>query len=218
MNALLLPSRPLPRQARLLRWLLGILLPLVIVGAIAEDVFEHERFAFETPTLLWIHAHAAPALTQLSLFLHRFGEPPIMGMVFAGLTLALWLSRRREQATFAFFGLGSAVALTFFMKLLFDRPRPELWPRLVQESGASFPSGHSTVAAALATCVTLLLWHTRWRWPVLALSLAYAVLSGYARLVLGVHFPTDVLAGELTGLLCVVAAHDLVMGRSGRRA
>lgn len=198
-----------PQTHHLARWLLGILVPLLVVGILAEDVLERERFAFEAPLMAWIHAHAAPWLTNLSLGLHTLGGPAVMAVVAAALPLALWLGARHRQALFALLGMGSAVGIAFTMKLIFNRPRPELWPRLVSENGASFPSGHSAMAAALGTVLVVLAWRTRWRWPVVALATAYVLLSGVARLVLGLHFPTDVLAGWLTGLACVLGAARL---------
>ncbi|WP_309571670.1 phosphatase PAP2 family protein [Deinococcus sp.] len=201
-------TRP-PPPAHLLRWLAGILIPLVLVGVLAEDIAERERYGFETPVMLWIHAHAPAWLTQLSVFLHTFGGPVVMGGITVALLLALQFTHRHREALFTLLGLGSAVGISLGMKLIFNRPRPELWPRLVHESGASFPSGHSATAAALAAVLVFLLWRTPLRWPALILGVTYAVVSGVARLVLGVHFPTDVLAGWLMGLACVLGAARL---------
>ncbi len=202
------PWPPLSLRA-LLRLMLGVLLPLLIVGYLAEDVFEQQRFTFETPLLIWIHAQAGSALTQTSVALNTIGGPVVMGGVFVLVVLGLWLTARRPQAIFAAVGLGSAVGVALVMKLVFHRPRPALWPRLITESGASFPSGHSTTAAALVTCLVLLLWRTPWRWPTLILGSLYALLMGSSRLVLGVHYPTDVLAGWLTGLSLVLGVYHL---------
>lgn len=206
------PSLSHLRPAALIRFLLGILLPLIILGLMAEDVLERQRFAFEQPMMLWVHAHTGAGLTAISLFLHTFGGPVLMGGVFIVIVLGLWFTRRHPQAIFALLGLGSSVGVAFAMKLIFNRARPELWPRLVTENGASFPSGHTTVAAALATFVVLLAWHSRWRWLVLILAVGYAFLMGYGRVVLGVHYPTDVLAGWLTGLACVLGAYSVLGG------
>ena len=200
------------RPAALFRLFVGIVLPLVIIGMIAEDLLEKQRFAFETPILQWVHAHATAGLTQLSLFLNTFGGPTVMGSVFVLIVLGLWFTQRRPQALFAVLGLGGAVGIALIMKLIFHRARPELWPRLITEHGASFPSGHATTAAALVTFVTLLLWRTQWRWPAVILGALYALLVGYSRLVLGVHYPTDVLAGWLTGLSVVLGVYSLMSG------
>ena len=188
----------------------GIVLPLWVVGEIAEDLLEAERFTFEVPLMEWIHAHSGSAMTTFSLLMHNIGGPVIMTLVLALLAGALYWKGRREEALLALYGMGGAVLIDVIMKFIFHRPRPELWPRLVVENGASFPSGHSTMAAALATFAVILLWHTRWRWPVLALALAYALLMGYSRMVLGVHFPTDVLAGWMTGLASVTGVYRLM--------
>ncbi len=211
------PRPPLSLHA-LLRLMLGVLLPLLIVGYLAEDVFEQQRFAFEAPLLTWIHAHAGSALTQTSVALNTIGGPVVMGGTFVLIVLCLWLTRRRPQAIFAATGLGSAVGVALVMKLVFHRSRPELWPRLITENGASFPSGHSTTAAALVTCLVLLLWRTPWRWPTLILGSLYALLMGSSRLVLGVHYPTDVLAGWLTGLSLVLGTYQLLSPHTRRLA
>ena len=210
------PAVPADRLAPLLGLLLLVLAPLLTVGWIGEEVLEQERFAFESPLMLWIHAHTAPGLLHLSTALHVLGGPEVMGPVFVAVTVALWF-RQRAQAFFALYALGGAVLLNALMKLVFHRPRPELWPRTVTENGASFPSGHSMFAAALWSVTVLLLWRTRWRWPALGLGVAYCLLMGGSRLVLGVHYPTDVLAGLLTGLAWVYGVWSLLGHPGGAR-
>ena len=204
--------------AVILRIALGILLPLFVVGFIAEDVLEKERFAFESPALLWVHAHAGAGLTKLSIFLNTFGGPEVMGAVLILIPALLYWQKRREQAAFALFSLGGAAAVGLGLKYVFNRVRPELWPRLIQEHGPSFPSGHSTMAAALATFAVLMLWHTRWRWLAVTLGGLYALLVGYSRLVLGVHYPTDVLAGWMTGMGVVLTVYQVLGQRWPRLA
>ncbi|WP_216326148.1 phosphatase PAP2 family protein [Deinococcus aestuarii] len=201
------------QPATLLRLFLGVLLPLIVLGLIGEDVLERQRFAFETPAMLWLHGHVGGALTAFSVFMNYFGGPVVMGAVIVLLPLALWFTRHRPQALFALLALGGAAGVQAIMKRLFQRPRPELWPRLVTETGASFPSGHSTVAAALAVLVVILLWHTRLRWPALVLGVTYYALMALSRVVLGVHYPTDVLAGGLTSLVWVLGTYQILRGR-----
>ncbi|BDP44607.1 phosphatidylglycerophosphatase B (plasmid) [Deinococcus aetherius] len=201
------------QPATLLRLFLGILLPLTVLGLIGEDVLEKERFAFETPAMLWLHGHAGGALTGLSVFMNYFGGPLVMGVVIVLLPTIFWFTRHRPQALFALLALGGAAGVQAIMKRIFQRPRPELWPRLVTETGASFPSGHSTVAAALAVLVVLLLWPTRLRWPALVLGAGYYALMALSRVVLGVHYPTDVLAGGLTSLVWVLGTYQILRGR-----
>lgn len=195
------------RPTSLLRLLVGVVLPLLLVGLFATYVWEQKRFAAEVKLLYWVHAHTSSSLVQISLFLNNLGEPGLMAGLFGLMLGALWLGGRQPQARFALLGLGSAVSLAFLMKLLLHRSRPELWPQMVVEHSSSFPSGHSTVAAALATFTVLMLWRSRWRWPAWILGGGYALLMGYSRLVLGVHYPSDVLAGWLIGLSTVLGAY-----------
>jgi undecaprenyl-diphosphatase len=53
----------------------------------------------------------------------------------------------------------------------------------------------------------LLAWPTRWRWPALALAAAFVVLVGYSRVYLGVHFPSDILAGWMAATAWVVGVY-----------
>ena len=192
---------------------LGIVLPLLVVGELAEDLLEKERFRLEVPIMDWIHAHAGTTLTRVSLSLHELGGPLTMSFLVLLVAALLYQQRYRAEALLALLGIGGTVLITAAMKLVFDRSRPELWPRLVEETGASFPSGHSAAAAALATFVVIVLWGTRWRWPALLLALAYTLLMGYSRMVLGVHLPTDVLAGWMTGLATVSGVYRLMRRR-----
>lgn len=89
------------------------------------------------------------------------------------------------------------------LKEIVCRPRPALWPRLVEEGGWSFPSGH---ALASATIFPLLAWTLSRRSPGRApafwgFGLALPLVIGLGRLYLGVHWPTDVLAGWAIGAL-----------------
>jgi membrane-associated phospholipid phosphatase len=197
------------RPAALVRLLLGILIPLLIVGTLGEDVLERQRFAFESPFMLWLHAHSGPALDHLSVILAYVGGTKVIGPVSAVLAFVLWKRSFLSARFFVVAVLGAAV-LNVIMKSAFHRPRPELWPRLMQQSGASFPSGHSMYSAAFVTALILLAWNTRFRWLALVLGTLFTLLIGWSRVELGVHYPTDVLAGWLTGLAWVLGVYGLL--------
>jgi len=100
-----------------------------------------------------------------------------------------------------------SVVLGWSLKVLMNRPRPELWPRLVQDYGASFPSGHSLYAATLATVLILVCWKTVWRWPSVIVGVVWLALMGMSRIYLGVHYPTDVVAGWVLGIAWVTVLY-----------
>ena len=163
----------------------------------------------ETDALLAIHAHSAPVLDTIFRFSDRIGTL----LFFSGLVLGIiaWhLSRgeRREARLWLFVGL-STVLLQEGIKLAVGRPRPQLWPHLVSVTAYAFPSGH---ALASATLYPLLAWivsrrsSAAGRWAAMAASILVAVFVGFGRLYLGVHWPSDVLAGWGLGAVQVVAA------------
>lgn len=203
------------RPVALLRLFLGILLPLFLVGLVAEDLLEGQSFAFESTFLLALHQRATPGLDQLAILATTVGGAAVIAPVSALLLVLLWL-RRHRLATFWAVGVAGAAALNVVMKLLLHRSRPDLWPRLLPESDASFPSGHSMYSAAFVTALILLAWRTPFRWLVVVLGVTFSGLVGLSRLYLGVHYPTDVLCGWLTGAAWVLGVYGVVRPFAGR--
>ncbi len=103
--------------------------------------------------------------------------------------------RKYREAVFAAIALGGSALLNIGAKLAFARGRPSLWESIAPETTYSFPSGHAMGSMTLACVLFLLAWHTRWRWPVAALMGSFVVLVGWSRVYLGVHYPSDILAG-----------------------
>lgn len=112
--------------------------------------------------------------------------------------------------------IGSAWLLTYALKSIVDRPRPALWstPWSTWYQGSSFPSGHTLSTAAFATAVTLgasVIWPGT-RYLLVALAVVWMGLMGLSRMVLGVHWPADVLAAmclEVFVPLAISVALDL---------
>ncbi len=134
----------------------------------------------------------------------------------------LALSRRRAGAVLVLVAIGGGTALSTLFKLGFERPRPDLVPHAVEVYTASFPSGHAMLSAVTWLTLGALLMRVEPRRRVKAYVLAMAVLTtllvGASRIYLGVHWPTDVLAGWCIGaawaLICWLAA--LWLQRRGR--
>jgi undecaprenyl-diphosphatase len=102
---------------------------------------------------------------------------------------------------------GGSVVLTTVLKVVFKRARPELFDSGYEASFYSFPSGHATVAVGFYGMLTVILAYRLEglaRWAVVASGIAVVLLIGFSRLYLGVHYPTDVLAGYLAALLWLV--------------
>jgi membrane-associated phospholipid phosphatase len=199
--------------ALFLRLLLGILLPLLLVGVLTEEVLSGARSAAETPFMFSLHAGASETLNRIAILCSNLGGVAVIAPASALLLLYFWL-RRRTVALFFAVAVGGSALLTVAMKLLFPRARPQLWPRLVAERDASFPSGHAMYSLAFVLALLIICWHlprfVAWRWPVLGMGLVFSALVGWSRLYLGVHYPSDVLAGWLAGLAWVLGVYSLL--------
>ena len=161
---------------------------------------------WDAPILEFWHRHATPELDSMAIFLTIIGNTgPMVGLgvlVFLGLLL-----RRQWRAAWLWFAsVGGSMLLTQIIKPLVARPRPLLWASIRPEHTFSFPSGHAMDTAAIATALVLLGWGgraRRWVW----LTPLFALAVGWARLYLGVHNPSDVLAGWAAAVAWVVLVH-----------
>ena len=204
-----LSARLFARRWALLELFVGILAPLVVFGGLAEDVWSREGFAWDGPLLWAIHARATPTLDALMLLLTDVGAPlPMIALVALLLALLVW-RRRYGEATFATVAVGGAALLNVLAKALFQRHRPELWPQLTPETDYGFPSGHAMGSLAVVATLVIVLWPTRWRWLALGVGGIFVLLVGLSRLYLGVHYPSDILAGWCASLAWVSGVYQL---------
>lgn len=183
--------------------LLAIVCPYVLFFAIKWYVWQHQHFWFDTPLLLDIHAFSGSLITACAIILHWFGKWYVATIVVVLLAAYLYQQRRPFHALFVILAATVPTILMSLFKNILQRPRPELWSRLVVETSSSFPSGHSTYGAAFATALILLTWHSKWRWNMMFFGMSFALLMAYSRMVLGVHYPSDVAAGLLNGCAAV---------------
>lgn len=194
---------------RLLLLFGGVLLPLWAFGELAAEVRTAAPFPFDEPLLRASNAMASPPLDQLAVFLaavgYRWGVVPID----IALVVLLGLKRWMREGMFAGIALGGSALLNLGAKQLYARQRPTLWESIAPEATYSFPSGHAMGSMTLAAVLVLLAWHTRWRWWVALPALAFALLVGASRVYLGVHYPSDILAGWTAACAWAVAVYAI---------
>ena len=150
------------------------------------------------------------------------GGVTVLAGIVIGVGGYLVLSQHGRLALLLVAAMGGAVLLSLFMKFGFDRPRPMLVPHGSHVYTRSFPSGHSMLAATtyLTLAAILVRIQTRRRLRVFLLAIAIFVtgLVGVSRVYLGVHWPTDVLAGWMVGtvwaLLCWLVTVWVQRGKS----
>ncbi|MFD2719975.1 phosphatase PAP2 family protein [Hymenobacter monticola] len=193
----------------LLGLLLGFIGPWCVFIKVAQEVWEDKGFRGDQAILEFLYAHANPGLNAVALWMARAGGTLWTPVVEAAVLLGLLLARQRRAALFFILSVGGAGALNLFAKLLLARARPAFWVSIAPETTYSFPSGHAMGAAALALTLGVLLWPTRARWMAVVLGMAWALLMGWSRMYLGVHFPSDVLAGWVGSIGWVGGMHLL---------
>ncbi|QDL12626.1 phosphatase PAP2 family protein (plasmid) [Brasilonema octagenarum UFV-E1] len=183
--------------------LTSCLLILFVVAKLAEEVLEKEAFAFDTSFLLWLHQFANPSLDNLMLAITSLGSPTTV-VVVAALTLGTlwWRHYRVETYIFVLTCLGGLI-LNTGLKLFFSKPRPQLWTLLISEKSFSFPSGHALGSMVLYGFIGYILatHYPKFSQIIYTLAVILIVAIGISRLYLGVHWPTDIIAGYSIGFL-----------------
>ncbi len=157
-----------------------------------------------------------PAADHVFYAITLFGAAETIVVVAGIAILITFLLTRYADALMIFLAVTAGSIFFALVKLLVHRPRPPLEDAVYVQSGFSFPSGHSTVSAALYGTLAYLLIRGARSEPVKVLIGTVAALVvfaiGLSRVYLGVHYPSDVLAGWTAGsfwALLVVAAEDV---------
>ncbi len=178
----------------------------------------HARFAFAIALLVLIGGAAlllgGPQTAVDPAVLAAFAIAPLVPaarllthlgdgwtVLAASILAAAWLvlHGHRRRAILVLVILASERLLVEAMKTGFDRARPDVAGRQVAVHNMAFPSGHSANAMAVWLAIALLVTSPRLRRPAVALALAIAFVTGLCRLVLQVHWPSDVVGGWAFG-------------------
>jgi len=199
-------------------WLAYFLGATALAGSLAvfadatEDVTQHNGLTVhDAANLAIVVRHRSDVLVQASKVVTNFGGAGVVVAVAAIAGLVLW--RRGLGLVLALapgLAAGLAVAAVAIVKAVVGRARPPVGLHLVSERDASFPSGHATDSTAVLLTVAILLAVFVFRRPiarvlVVASAGLIAGAIGTSRLVLGVHWPSDVLAGWALGFSVALA-------------
>ena len=174
---------------------IGVLLPLYGFGVLAEDVLSKEVFPFDQTLLLFAHAQASVALDRIMIFFTHAGSAVVLVPFNLVMFILLLMRAERTRAVFWLAATGGAALLNLLAKHTFERIRPSLWVSLLPEHSFSFPSGHAMQSMAVCIALIALAWHNAWRWPAIVGGLIFVLMVSASRVYLGVHYPSDILAG-----------------------
>ncbi len=157
----------------------------------------------------WAAEEAPAPMTSAAQVLTHLADTPVYLSISAGVAVLLLVLHRRRLAGFVISVAVGQWLLSNLIKHAVQRERPDL-DRLVDASGYSFPSGHATAAAALYLALALVIitvWPTANRIAVLVIGITIGMMVAATRVLVGVHWTTDVLAGLALGWTwCIVCA------------
>lgn len=192
-----------------------------IFAELADEVSEGETLAFDRAILLALRNPGdisdpigPPWLELMMRDLTALGGVAVLGLLTLTVAGLLWLQGRRTSVALLLAAVGGGQVFSSAAKWIIDRPRPDIVPHETLATSASFPSGHSMMAAVtyltLAVMVARLQDRQRVRIYLVSIAALVAFLVGASRVYLGVHWPTDVLAGWAAGagwaLGCLILA------------
>ena len=191
-----------------------------IVLRLASEVLEGEALSFDKAILLALRTPGDPAqpigpawLASGIVDITSLGSNTVLGILSLATAGYLLVSGRRGGAVLVAVASAGAGLLTLALKDLFLRPRPEIVAHIVNVHSASFPSGHSLGSAAIYLTLGLLAarfeTERRARIYTVTVSILLTMLVGLSRLYLGVHWPSDVLAGWCIGALWAIICWTL---------
>lgn len=205
---------------------LGILAgAIALFAAIAALVHTGTTQRLDDAVLLWLNSHASPSLDIAALELTSLGSTTVVWMIVLISSAFFWATRHYYSVLLLWIAMIGGAILNLQLKAEFGRPRPQLFPWRTEQVGhSSFPSGHAMTAVVLYATLAYLIGRlepTRLqRRLTLVLTLIVIVLIGVSRLYLGVHYPSDVLAGFVVGVawstVCALAVEALRYFRPNR--
>ena len=201
------------------RLLSGIIVVAALVlgfAFLASEVIDGDTKAFDERVLQFFRTQSGPSpagrpwLRDAMRDITALGSTSVLTIVVVGVVGFLAVSGLRHAAGMVLVSVALGVLLSNSLKVVFARPRPELISADLVVYTASFPSGHTTLSAVVYLTLGALLCRTQSSLTVKTYILCFAAfltgIVGFSRVYLGVHWPTDVLAGWLVGgtwaLLC----------------
>ncbi len=192
---------------------------------LTEEVIEGDTLGFDQRILLWFRNPAdlsdpiGPAWLEVVVRdITALGGLLILGLLTVAACGYLWLNNRHRLAVFLALAIPSGSLLNSLLKGFFERPRPDIVPHATGAAMSSFPSGHAMMSAVvfltLGALLSLSTDNNRIKIYILCWSVLLTLMVGISRLYLGVHWPTDILAGWIAGavwaLLSLIVYHRFI--------
>lgn len=194
----------------LLIWFLILSILLFVFVKMASEVLEGDTMAFDRFAMAALRNSENPSLPlgpgwlqSAMLDVTAIGGVAVLTLITVIVVGFLAVSRKGKLALFVVTAVSTGALVSTLLKSLFDRPRPNLVSHLIDVNTTSFPSGHAMNSAVVYLTLAALLARTRMdnatRIYILSMAIALALTIGFSRVYLGVHWPSDVIAGWAVG-------------------
>ncbi|MBD2136550.1 phosphatase PAP2 family protein [Anabaena sp. FACHB-1237] len=190
---------------------LGIYLPVQIVGILAVLVWGGDQgLLWDVPVLLAVHSLANSRLDSIAVFLTQWGKFENIFPICVLISVIFLIQKQWKKFSYVIFtALGSAF-ISHTGKVLIHRIRPHLWISKAPELSYAFPSGHSMTSMTLVAILLILSWYLPQKWLVLTLGSLYILLIAWTRLYLGVHYPSDIIAGWMLAIAWAITMNLII--------
>lgn len=170
----------------------------------ADEVLEGSTQRMDESVLTWVASHRTVTLDRIALQVTALGNTATLVVLVLAVSVFLWLTRHRLSVYLLMVAVAGGAVLNWVLKDFFDRPRPSIVEWGTEVLSQSFPSGHSMSAVIAYGSVAYLGGRLepspRLRWTTWTLAGLLILAIGLSRIYLGVHYPSDVLAGYVAGL------------------
>jgi undecaprenyl-diphosphatase len=208
-----------------------ISLGLFIFARLTEEMLEGDTVGYDKGVLLWFRNPrdlsdplGSPSFEVLMRDVTALGGVLVLGLLCICACGYLWLRHQRKLAVFIAASVSVGSLLNTVLKEIIVRPRPDIVPHATDAALSSFPSGHAMMSTVvfltLGALLSLSTENRRIKYYILFWSIFLPLIVGISRIYLGVHWPTDIIAGWIAGaiwsLFCLVIYHHFVNGNSRR--
>ncbi len=192
---------------KLLFSVVSFLVALYIFGIVTHEIFLEKEDELDRNVFQFLESFATHDLVQVMKFFTFFGKPEFLIPAYIILIIIFLVRKKRNYAIeFGIVGATSTILL-FGLKKLFQRNRPDI-PIFEHLPGYSFPSGHALLSFVFVSALIYLLWRSqladKWKWTLSLLLVLFSLMVGISRIVLRVHYATDVIAGFALGYAWVI--------------
>ena len=176
----------------------------VVFAAFAHVVMTGVTQNFDENVLRWIQTHRSPAMNSVMLEVTTLGSGMVLIMMVCVASVFLWLTKHHWSVYILLMGVLGGQVMNRLLKGFFERPRPSVVEWVTEVSSKSFPSGHAMTAMITYGSVAYLvarLEPTRLlRRTTFIMAALFIIAIGVSRMYLGVHYPSDIIAGYLGGI------------------